>query len=229
MLEELDGGYYVKAGEETGFIQKNQMSRYPYQTAPSDGGSSSGDGGGSSSGGGSRDGGDISLMGKIRLVSLADAVKTGTAQAKIDRVPVIIRFCSYGDTVSVLEGGTAEELPGYTAILESDGSFAYIQDDWLQTKEGFSPWEGFAGYNCKLYDNLGLSGKEVKLIYANTKLTVLWDTGSVAYIQTDDGQYFAASNTLRETQLVIAPAEESSSSSSGGGGGSGDMWTPPVK
>lgn len=227
VLEKLEDCYFVKVGEETGFIQKSQLSKYPYQAASAEGGSSS-SGGGSYSGG-AQDGGDITLMGRIRLISLAEAVKTGTAQAKIDGVPVVIRFCGYGDTVSVLEPGIAQELPGYTAILESDGSCAYIQDDWLQTKEGFSPWEGFAGYNCKLYDNPGLSGKEVKLIYANTKLTVLWDTGSVAFIQTEDGQYFAASDTLRETRLVIAPAEESSGSSSGGGGGSGDMWTPPVK
>ena len=217
VLEELEKSLYVRAGEQTGFVPLAQQSRYPYQP-PADSGS--GDSGGS----GTQDGGDITLMhpGVLRL--LADAVKTGEAKVKVPGVPLVLRFCDFGDKVSVLEPGAAPEIPGYTAILESDGTTAYIPTAWLENAQNFTPWEGYAGNNCKLYGQYLLLHKEVKSLYTNKPLTVLWDTGLTALVQVDGERFYAASTTLRQTPLVVTPAPESDSS----GGGSSDLWTPPV-
>ena len=217
VLEELENCLYVQAGEKLGFVPLAQQSKYPYQP-PADSGS--GDSGGS----GTQDGGDITLMhpGVLRL--LTDAVKTGEAKVKVPGVPLVLRFCDFGDKVSVLEPGTAPEIPGYTAILESDGTTAYIPTAWLENAQNFTPWEGYAGNNCKLYGQYQLLDKEVKSLYTNKPLTVLWDAGLTALVQVDGERFYAASSTLLETPLVITPAPESDSS----GGGSSDLWTPPV-
>ncbi len=220
VLEELENCLYVQAGEKLGFVPLAQQSRYPYQP-PADSGS--GDSGGSG-GSGTQDGGDITLMhpGVLRL--LADTVKTGEAKVKVPGVPLVLRFCDFGDRVSVLEPGAAPELPGYTAILESDGTTAYIPTAWLENAENFTPWEGYAGSNCKLYEDYLISGKEVKTLYTNKPLTVLWDSGLTALVQVEGERFYAASSTLLQTPLVITPAPESP----GSGGGSSDLWTPPV-
>ena len=225
VLEELENCLYVQVGEQTGFVPLSQQSRYRYRPPAGNGSGSSGGSGGS----GPQDGGDITLMhpGVLRL--LADTVKTGAAKVKVSGVPLVLRFCDYGDRVSVLESGGAPEIPGYTAILESDGTTAYIPTAWLADAQTFTPWEGYAGSNCKLYGSYLLLGKEVKTLYTNKPLTVLWDTGLTALVQADGERFYAASTTLRQTPLVTTPAPESGgSSSSGGSGGSSDLWTPPV-
>ena len=171
-------------------------------------------------------------MGGLRLHPVAEVTKTGSAQAKIDGVPVVIRYASLGKQVQVVvEEGFAEPLPGYLTIQEADGSYAYVPEIWVQ-KDGdpaFESWEGFAGYNCKLYDNFTLSGKERKPLYGNTAVKVLWDTGTVAYIQAGEDLGFAPSGTLRTTRLPAPSTEDSgggSSHSSSSSSGGGD-WTPP--
>ena len=223
VLEELENCLYVQAGEKLGFVPLAQQSRYLYQP-PADNGSGSSGGSGNS---GSKDGGDIELIYSGTLRLLADEVKTGEAKVKVSGVPLVLRFCDYGDRVSVLESGGAPELPGYTAILEADGTTAYIPTAWLADAQTFTPWEGYAGSNCKLYGSYLLLGKEVKTLYTNKPLTVLWDSGLTALVQADGERFYAASTTLRQTPLVVPPAPES-----GGGisssGGSSDLWTPPA-
>ena len=224
VLEDLEDCYYVNYNGKTGFLPASQLGRYPY-TPPAEGGSSDSSGG-ASGGGGPQDGGDISLraVGTLRL--LAEGEKTGAANVKVDGVPLILRFCTLGETVRVLDGGTAPA--GYTAVLESEGK-AYVPTDWLENTRTFTPWEGYAGNNCKLYGSYLLLGKEVSALYTNKPLTVLWDTGLTALVQVDGERFYAASTTLRQTPLVTTPAPESGdSSSSGGSGGSSDLWTPPA-
>lgn len=236
VLEELDGGYAVQLEGKTGFVLKNQLGKTPYVPQPDSGSTEpSGDSGSSGSTGGPQDGGDITLRVPGGLTLLSAVEKTGDVTAKADGTPVILRFCALGESVDVLEPGTAPELSGYTAILESDGTYAYIPTDWLENTRDFTPWEGYAGYNCKLYDNETLSGKEINTVYANRKLTVLWDTGAVSFVQVENDRYYALSSTLRTTpQTATAPAQtpgdsggSSSGSNSGGSGGSSDLWTPP--
>lgn len=222
VLEELENCLYVQVGEQTGFVPLAQQSRYPYQP-PADNGSGSS---GSSDGSGPQDGGDITLMHPGTLRLLADEVKTGEAKVKVSGVPLVLRFCDYGDPVFVMESGTAPELPGYTAILEADGTTAYIPTAWLADAQTFTPWEGYAGNHCKLYGSYLLLGKEVSALYTNKSLTVLWDTGLTALVQVDGERFYAASTTLRQTPLVVPPAPEDGGSSSSGGGS--DLWTPPA-
>ena len=229
VLAELGDCYYVNYDGRTGFVSSGQVSKWQYVSPEVTQGSS---GGSSSSGSGSRDGEDITMMDRIRLNLVAETTKTGSAKAKIDGVPVVIRYASLGEQIQVVaEEGFADPLPGYLTIQEPDGSYAYVPEIWVQ-KEGdpaFEGWEGFAGYNCKLYDNPTLSGKELKPLYGNTAIKVLWDTGTVAYIQAGEDTGFAPSGTLRTTRLPAPATEDSgggsshSSSSSGGGGN----WTPP--
>lgn len=221
VLEELDDCYFVSSDGKSGFVPKAQVSKYPIQPSTDEGGSSGGSGGS-----GPQDGGDITMGRPFGIYRMADAVKTGQAQAKVDGIPLVLRFCAYGETVAVLESGGAPELPGYTAILESDDSTAYIPTAWLESSRSFTPWDGYAGGSCKLFDNPTLSGKEVTVIYTNKPLTVLWDTGTAAFVQVEEKRYFAASATLRDTPVPAAP--EDSSGGSGGSGGSSDLWTPPV-
>ena len=228
VLAELGDCYYVNYNGKTGFVSSGQVSKWQYVAPEVTEGKS-----GSSSGSSPRDGGDITMMERLPLRLLAETTKTGSAQAKIDGVPVVIRYASLGEQVQVVaEEGFADSLPGYLTIRETDGSYAYVPESWVQ-KDGdkaFESWEGFAGYNCKLYDNFTLSGKERKPIYGNTAVKVLWDTGTVAYIQAGDDLGFAPSGTLRTTRLPAPSAEDSgggsshSSSSSSSGGGD---WTPP--
>ena len=225
VLEELENCLYVQVGERLGFVPLAQQSRYLYQP-PADNGSGSSGGSGGSGSSGSKDGGDITLMHSGTLRLLADEVKTGEAKVKVSGVPLVLRFCDYGDRVSVLESGGAPELPGYTAILEADGTTAYIPTAWLADAQTFTPWEGYAGNNCKLYESYLLLGKEVRTLYTNKPLAVLWDTGLTALVQVDGERFYAASTTLRQTPLVTTPAPESGSSSSSGG--SSDLWTPPA-
>ena len=88
---------------------------------------------------------------------------------------------------------------------ESDGTTAYIPTAWLEGGETFTPWEGYAGSNCKLYEDYLISGKEVKTLYTNKPLTVLWDSGLTALVQADGERFYAASTTLRQTPLVVPP------------------------
>lgn len=217
VLEELDDCYFVSCDGKTGFVPRAQLSKYPFQP--------SGDEGSTGGSGGPQDGGDITMRRPLGIYRMADSVKTGAAQAKVDGIPLVLRFCAYGETVSVLEPGAAPELPGYTAILEPDGSTAYIPTAWLESSRNFTPWDGYAGGSCRLFDNPTLSGKEVTSIYTNKPLTVLWDTGTVAFVQVEENRYFAASATLRDTPQAAAPGSESGSDAFSGGG---DLWTPPV-
>ena len=227
VLAELGDCYYVNYNGKTGFVSSSQVSKWQYVSPEVTEGSSGG-----SSGSGSRDGGDITMMGGLRLHLVAETTKTGSAQVKIDGVPVVIRYASLGEQIQVVaEEGFAEPIPGYLTVLETDGSYAYVPEIWVQ-KEGdpaFESWEGFAGYNCKLYDNFTLSGKEQKPLYGNTAVKVLWDTGTVAYVQAGEDGGFVSSGTLRTTRLPAPSTEDSgggSSHSSSSSSGGGD-WTPP--
>lgn len=218
VLEELEDCYLVTVDGETGFVAKDQVSKWPIKSGSgsSDGGSSSG-----------RDGGDISLAfyGKVQLLSAV--TKTGSAQVRVDGAKVVLKYFNLGDTVQIVaEEGFAPALPGYLTILVED-TYAYIPEAWVQ-KDGapaFESWEGFAGYNCYLYDNYLLRGKAVKQLGGNTALTVLWTAGDVSVIRVGDTIGYAPTDTLRTTRLPAQKPQEGGGSS---GSSSGGEWTPPA-
>lgn len=232
VLEELEDCYLVTVDGKTGFVAKAQVSKWPIKSnsGSNDGGSS----GGSSSGGSStgRDGGDIALAfyGKVHLLSAV--TKTGSAQVRVDGAKVVLKYFNSGDTVQIVaEEGFAPELEGYMTILVDD-TYAYIPQSWVHkdADPAFDSWDGFAGYNCKLYDNYLLRGKEVKQVYGNTALTVLWTAGDVSVIRVGDTIGYASTDTLRTTRIPAQKKQEDGGSSSGGssGGGGGNEWTPPA-
>ena len=124
----------------------------------------------------------------------------------------------------MLDAEVAPEIPGYALILE-DGVLAYIPVDWVEKPgdEVFQPWEGYAGYQCKRYDNFELAGKSLGQLSGNKKITVLWKSGDVLLVQSGDSVSYIAESTARTTPI---PRSSGGSSGSGGSGG-GDNWTPP--
>ena len=230
ILEELEDCYLVTADGETGFVAKAQVSKWPIKSSSGsdDGGSSDGSSGGGGSSG-EQDGGDISLMfyGKVQLLSAV--TKTGSAQVRVDGAKVVLKYFNLGDTVQIVaEEGFAPALPGYLTILVDD-TYAYIPQSWVHkdADPAFESWDGFAGYNCKLYDNYLLRGKEVKPVYGNTALTVLWTAGDVSVIRVGDTIGYASTDTLRTTPLPAQQPQEGGGGSSGGSSSSGE-WTPPA-
>lgn len=205
------------------FAMKKQVSKGPFQYG-------SGDDSGSSGAPGPQDGGDIS-MAYYTLSPLSDVVfeeeeKTGPAVVRVDDAKLILGTFQRGDTVQIVtEEGFAPELEGYLTILIDD-TYAYVPEGWVQREgdEPFEQWNGYAGFDCKLYDNYLLRGQPIKQIYANSKLTVLWDNGEISLIQLIDKNEtigFVASSTLQTTPVSIGGDDDSSSSS-------GPVWTPPV-
>lgn len=204
-LEELNNCYFVQIGDETGFVKKQQTGTSAYTPRQPSG----------------QDGGDITMAFSGRICFLTDVQlepQLGQATVKVSGVPVVRRYCNAGEQVQILaEERIMEEVEGYLPILDDD-VYAYIPQSWVQ-QEGepdFRQWEGYAGQGCKLYSDYLFSGADGKNLKANSKLTVLWDNGDVAFVRTDDGFGFVSSITLRTTPAA-----------SGGSSGSSE-WTPPA-
>lgn len=225
VLDDLGECYLVQTENLTGYIAKTQASKWRIK------GSSSSSGSGSGGSGTGKDGGDISLTGfagDIRPVLLADTVKTGAAQVRADGGRVVLKYFDRGDKVQlVLDAEVAPEIPGYALILE-DGVLAYIPVDWVEKPgdEVFQPWEGYAGYQCKRYDNFELAGKSLGQLSGNKKITVLWKSGDVLLVESESGVSYIAASTARTTPIPRSSGGSSGSGGSGGGSGGGD-WTPP--
>lgn len=225
VLDDLGECYLVQTEDLTGYIAKTQASKWRIK------GSSSSSGSGSGGSGTGKDGGDISLTGfegDIRPVLLADTVKTGAAQVRADGGRVVLKYFDRGDKVQlVLDAEVAPEIPGYALILE-DGVLAYIPVDWVEKPgdEVFQPWEGYAGYQCKRYDNFELAGKSLGQLSGNKKITVLWKSGDVLLVESESGVSYIAESTARTTPIPRSSGGSSGSGGSGGGSGGGD-WTPP--
>lgn len=225
VLDDLGECYLVQTEDLTGYIAKTQASKWRIKSSSSSSGS-----GGSGTG---KDGGDISLTGfagDVRPVLLADTVKTGAAQVRADGGRVVLKYFDRGDKVQlVLDAEVAPEIPGYALILE-DGVLAYIPVDWVEKPgdEAFQPWEGYAGYQCKCYDNFELAGKSLGQLSGNKKITVLWQSGDVLLVQSEADVSYIAVSTARTTPIPSSSGNSGSGSSGSSDGGSdGGSWTPP--
>ena len=229
VLDDLGECYLVQTEDLTGYIAKTQASKWRIKGSSSSSGSGSGSGGS----GTGKDGGDISLTGfagDIRPVLLADTVKTGAAQVRADGGRVVLKYFDRGDKVQlVLDAEVAPEIPGYALILE-DGVLAYIPVDWVEKPgdEAFQPWEGYAGYQCKCYDNFELAGQSLGQLSGNKKITVLWQSGDVLLVQSEADVSYIAVSTARTTPIPSSSGNSGSGSSGSSDGGSdGGSWTPP--
>ena len=203
---------------------------------PSSGGESSGSSGGGYSG--PQDGGDISmayyglsLLSDVTFEDEEEKEKTGPALVRVDGAKLILLYFQMGDTVQIVaEEGFAPEVEGYVTIL-IDETYAYVPENWIlrEGEEPFESWDGYAGYDCKLFDNYLLRGKAIKQLPVNTKLTVLWDDGVVALVRLNDKDEttgFVASSTVRT--IPVPPSTGGDTGSSSSGGSSGPVWTPPA-
>ena len=226
VLDDLGECYLVQTEDLMGYIAKTQASKWRIKSSSSSGSGSGGSGTG-------KDGGDISLTGfagDIRPVLLADTVKTGAAQVRADGGRVVLKYFDRGDKVQlVLDAEVAPEIPGYALILE-DGVLAYIPVDWVEKPgdEAFQPWEGYAGYQCKCYDNFELAGKSLGQLSGNKKITVLWQSGDVLLVQSEADVSYIAVSTARTTPIPSSSGNSGSGSpGSSDGGSDGGSWTPP--
>lgn len=224
VLDELEDCYLVQAGQNMGYIAKAQASKYRIQSGA----------GGSAGTPGSQDGDNISLTAaeaiESRIVLLGNITKTGSAEIRADGGAVVLKSFHRGDTVQIVaQEGFAPELPGYTAIWEDD-TYAYIPTPWI-SRDGdgeFTPWEGFAGNGCYLYDNYEMRGKPLKKINVNKSVTVLWQAGDVTLVRVGEDAGYVFTETIRTSRV---PANGGGGGSSGGGsssGGGGPQWTPPA-
>lgn len=241
VLEELDSCYLVAFEDgTTGFVSKTKVSRYMTgiggggNSSPADGGSSGGSGGsGSSGGGGGQDGGDITLMVPGRLSLLADVRLTGDAVVKADGAELVLTTLSRGTELDLIaEEGFAPDLEGYaTVYLGKEKGAAYVPEQWIrkQGEDAFEAWDGYAGYNCQLFDNIRLRGMAMKKLYANSPVKVLWEAENVLLVQAGEELGYVTAETVRTTPIVAAPSGGDSGGSGGSSGsGSGGEWTPPM-
>lgn len=235
VLDELENCYVVTVADEAGFIAKQQVNRYRIQTGSGGNDNSGGSGGSTGNGGGStgQDGGDISLFYNVEIRLLSTVTKTASAQVRADRTPVVLTTFHRGDTVNIIaEDGFVPACEGYYPIF-LDESYAYVPQNvvWREEEEPFAQWEGFADYNCQMYDNYLLQGKPVKHINGNTPVTVLWDAGICSVVSIDGAVGYVNGETIRTTR--IPPRNNSDNSGGAGGSGSGssssgEEWTPPA-
>lgn len=216
VLEELESSYFVRIGKETGFVKKQYAGKSPYGSYQEETQEPR------------RDGGDIVMAstGGIHLLSnVTEELPTGPAQIKVDNVPLIRRYCGAGEIVNILKDQELlEPIEDFVSILDDD-VLAYLPLPWVQ-QEGepdFKQWEAYAGKGCKLYDNYVLDGKPEKTLPTDSRMTVLWNTGEVAYVRYGDDSYgFVPAGALRTT-----PASSSPSSSSDASGSQEIVeWTP---
>lgn len=217
MEEEEDAEAEEEATAGTAFVAKTQIGKNP--VSADSGSSSKGSSGG-------RDGGDISIAYHY-FHRLSDLTRTGSADVKADRAKLILRYFQRGEIVQIVtEEGYAPELEGYVTILV-DGEYAYLPQQWVQreSNEEYTPWEGYAGYNCQLFDNCFLRGEPVQKLNGNTKLTVLWEAEGVFVVQVGATVGCVDALTVRTTPIPSGNGGGNSGSGSSGGGGS---WTPPV-
>lgn len=219
-----------------GYVEKSKISKTRIEE------SYSGDSGYSpppvSPGSSHQDGGDISMAYYgLSLLSNAptEPEKIGEAQVRVDDAKLILLYFMKGDTVQlVAEEEFAPEYEGYRTIY-LDGTYAYIPEGWIlmEGEEPFKSWDGYAGSGCRLFDNYLLRGKAVQTLPMNTKLTVLWDNGTVSVVRLEDKNEtigFVDSAALRTSPVPTGGGDYSGSGSSGNNGnfGSTGEWTPPA-
>ena len=237
VLDDLGECLVVRVGDITGFVSAKTVSKYPIPSGGSD--SDSGSGGGGGSGGGSsggQDGGDISLgiRGGIVLLSAIpqQGAVTGRATVRADGTEVVLGYYDRDDTVQiVIEDGFCESWEGFCTVLLDD-LYAHVSSSLIRSsgEEPYTPWDGYARYNARLYDSFYLQG-EGTVLYGNKPIHVLCDLGSCYLVTVDDAPGYVAKDFVSQTPISSGGgggSDSGSGGSGGGGGGGGSEWSDPV-
>ena len=237
VLDDLGECLVVRVGDITGFVSAKTVSKYPIPSGGSD--SDSGSGGGGGSGGGSsggQDGGDISLgiRGGITLLSAIpqQGAVTGKAAVRADGTEVVLGYYDRDDTVQiVIEDGFCESWEGFCTVLLND-LYAHVSSSLIRSsgEEPYTPWDGYARYNARLYDSFYLQG-EGTVLYSNKPIHVLCDLGSCYLVTVDDAPGYVAKDFVSQAPISSGGgggSDSGSGGSGGGGGGGGSEWSDPV-
>ena len=237
VLDDLGECLVVRVGDITGFVSAKTVSKYPIPSGGSD--SDSGSGGGGGSGGGSsggQDGGDISLgiRGGITLLSAIpqQGAVTGKAAVRADGTEVVLGYYDRDDTVQiVIEDGFCESWEGCCTVLLND-LYAHVSSSLIRSsgEEPYTPWDGYARYNARLYDSFYLQG-EGTVLYSNKPIHVLCDLGSCYLVTVDDAPGYVAKDFVSQAPISSGGgggSDSGSGGSGGGGGGGGSEWSDPV-
>ena len=148
VLDELKYCYVVKLNEEDGSILKEQHSKNYIRY----------------SGGGNSDGGDISLSfgGIVTLPAIEQSGEvTGTAEILADGTQVILGCSDREELASaVAEEGSEPVWEGYYTLY-LDSLYAYLTENLAlaEGEEAYAQWDGFAGYDPRVYDNYPFRAK----------------------------------------------------------------------
>lgn len=208
VLEDVGCCLVVQCGENIGYMRAGDVSKSFIVPAPG--------------GGGSADGGDISLSGRVVLLSEfipQEGEVTGKGTVLVDDAEIILGWFDRGEAVPVIvETGYAPEKEGWIAVY-FEGRCGYVRRDLLREEgqEVFAQWNGFSTYKAPLYDNYYLSGEPVAELPANGEIQVLEDLGNCFMVTCGEVTGYLAKENASESKINY-----------GGGGNSGGEWTPPA-
>ena len=212
VLEDMNGTLVVQMDDGIGYMPSAEVSRAYIQ--PSTGGG----------GGGGADGGDISLGAQMGVMPLANIITpsgeaSGKATVLADGAEIILGWFDRNDPVAIVnEDGFIEEKEGWYGIYQ-DGLYGYVRENLIRkdTEEAYSPWNGYAKYQAKLFDDYYLNGDPVSKLTTNAEVQVLEDLGWCYLVSTGSTTGYMAKDTVSQTRITYS-----------GGGGGGESWTPPA-
>lgn len=234
VLDNLEGCLVVQVGDFLGFLNAEDLSKYPIRMPSEDGGIGSGDSGvGSGGTGEGRDGGDIRLGVYSGLVQLAairqEGTVTGQALVKADGTEAVLGYFNRGENVPIVaEPGAAEERKGYCTVW-IDGLYAYISEDLIRPEgeQVYSKWDGFAKYGASLYEDFYLQKNE-KSLPVNTEIHVLEDLRTCYYVQVEEDFGYMEKGMVSREKIQISLPENSAGEDTGGESYSGQEWSDPI-
>ena len=223
----------VKSDKAEGYIRSALVSRNWISVPQYGGAGSQGHNSGGSASSGGADGGDITLgvtpSRNIYPVLLSthreyqpsdNSVSFSEGAILADGVELYLGIVYPGDELMVLsENNTTAEI--YTSRgIGTLPRWAVLVGD----EDPYETWNGYAGYEAKLYDSYRLAGASVD-IKLNTELTVIMETDNGLFVQLPDGRFgYMAKSTVSRNMTVVyyeEPGKRADSSPV-------SEWTDPV-
>lgn len=225
VLEGKGGWLQIQWDDQTGYVDADQISRWPISSGSS---KDDGEGGGSSSGGSSGPSGDINLD----LIAYYGPEKTdlqGTGIVLADNTPGALTITVRGDTLKVVS------LDAEVCQIYMEG-FMVTAPRWLVFTEGddaYESWTGYTRWNTVIYEEYQMR-TEITTLNTNQQVLVIDELENCYIVELEDGRIgYAQLDKVSPYRYSAGGGSRDSdggSSSGGGGGSSGDsgIWTPPI-